>query len=543
MTKTGERTTWRRLAGVSAAVCLLCVLPARAARSDVPEKLPPRNEATLREILKAGGEANRDVRARVAWVAGRMGRAEALAAVRRLACDPAPGVRAGALRALCTLLPRGAWVQTKLATPVAPSSLRQAALVAAARLNFMARGEVIEQALKGSDVAECILAARALGLDTAAVSRPMLLQALEDPHVLVRAEAVRTLGYAADDEAVARVLAALSAENGPDAFMMRAAACDALARMKTVRGRSRLYAAAGDDHFVVRRRAIEALVALRDARGVPAIQGRMTERDYTVRVAACVALGRLVDGTSAPLLAARLSDGTAEVRDAADAVLAGFPPDLAYGALLKYVDAGEPADTPGGRTVRHRVWRLLGDYGHPGTREAAFAHLDDRDIGVQVPAFRILRKLGDRRIMPLCLEVLRATRKKTAMTGPAEGLIEESFNAAAVFMRREGIPTARLVLKKAMVVPVSDTAYVPGDRTTLAAAAYLGAIKDSGSVSVLEEALEQMKDRVEVAQAVAAALKAITGRDYPAPVRPKRVQAGFYFIDVRPAASGGQSSP
>ena len=501
--------------------------------SDRPpaESRGPRNEQTLRAILRAAGESNRDIRGRVAWGLGQMGREDAVATLRGLAVDPAPGVRAAALRALYQLVPPGTCVKVTLAVPAAHVSLRHAALYTANQLLFEQREALIKAALASGDVSDRILAVRALALDAPSESRPILLRVLKDDgHTLVRAETIRTLGRGRDGEAVKLVLAGLSEDVAPDSFVVRAAACEALAQMKTNQRRGLLYKTIADEHFFVRRSAIQALVDLDDLAGVVAIQRRMNDADYTVRRAACVALGKLIDRSSPPLLAARLADKVPEVRVAADDALAGFPPDLAYRALLEYVDYRRLKET------RRRVWRLLGEYAHPGTRETAFTHLNDSEVFVRVEALRILRKLGDRRIIPLVVAVLKTGRKEmSGRNPPPEGIIEESFKAACLFDLRDGIPCAMFVLQRALAPPESE-GYMPSEGVLVAAFKYLAAMKHRAGLRLMERVFEMctLHGGGKSAGEFAKALEQLTGRPYPLPPpKPKRKPFGVYFIDVQ----------
>jgi len=85
--------------------------------------LEPRNEETLRAILKAAGESNRDVRDRVAWVIGRIGRRDTLSVLEELAQDEVVGVRAAALTAMTQLLPAGRDAAHRCTQRGAPSAL------------------------------------------------------------------------------------------------------------------------------------------------------------------------------------------------------------------------------------------------------------------------------------------------------------------------------------------------------------------------------------------------------------------------------------
>lgn len=530
------RTVFRKQAGLwrvtaLASVVFLCgVIVAETGRG-------PRNEATLQAILHAANEQNRDIRARVAWVIGQMERRDAETVLARLANDKTVGVRAAALSAMVKLLPRGTEVRVLLTVPVADAALREAALGAARHVRFKQRRELIQTTLDSTFVSERILGARALALDPPESARPLVEKMYSDRHALVRAAAVRVLGFAGDDNAAKLVLDALAEATAEDSFVVRAAACDALARMNISRGREQLYRATQDEHYLVRRSAVEAIEALNDPAGVPMVQQCITDDDYTIRVAACRALGKVIVAVSALYLAPRLADDVPEVREAADNALKTFPPDLAHRALLKWVDYRKRRET------RMRVWRLLGEYGHPGTSEAAFSHLDDDAPFVRVDAFRILRKLQDKRIIPR-VQALLQTKRATMMgrNPPLEGLITEAFKAGAIFKLRDGIDLAVFIFARSMANPM-DEGYMPSAGALIAAAEYVVAVDAREAVKVLERMYKRATgDEGMIApgangvmKAVASALETFTGKPHPLPPPPpRRKSVGVYFIDIRP---------
>ena len=495
----------------------------------------PRNEATFRAILQAAGESNRDVRARVAWVIGQMERKDAGSVLSRLAVDETAGVRAAALSAMSKLLPRGAEVRVGMTVPVEDATLREAALAAAGHLRFDQRGELITTALGSTAVWERILGTRALVLDAPQAARPQLERMCRDRHALVRAAAVRVLGAAEDDAAGELVLGALAEAATTDSFVVRAAACEAIASMDCPGGREGLHKAIGDEHYLVRRSAVEALAALGDRAGMPLVQQRATDEDYTIRVAACRALGKVKVPASAPHLAARLADGVPEVRVAADDALKTFPPDSAQAALLKWVDYTQLSET------RWRVWRLLGEYGHAGSREAAFSHLDDSAPFVRIDAFRILRKLKDERIMPRAIAILRTEPARMMKNAPLEGLVAEAFLAGSVFRLPEGSDLAGFVLARSMANPMDD-GYFPSGATLMAVAEYVVIVDARKTIPVLERMYKLMTDADvvavgqgrEVLKAVAGALEAFTGESYSLPPLPVLQEpVGVYFIDIQ----------
>jgi len=514
---------------------VLLLGPGWTARAGERPVLAIRNGATFRAILDAAEDPDRDVRSRVAWILGRAGREEGLAALRKLARDPVPDVRAGALEALGRLLPEGSRVEVGLKVPVKDLNLRLAALRAARQLVFEQRDDLIQAGLESEDPVETELAVRALALDDPGASRPQVLAALRSPHASVRAVAVEVLARAGDEEARARVLEALEERGSEDSFLVRAAACRALAVMGAESEARRLRPAVEDVHYLVRREAIRALAALGDREALPAIRKRASDEDYTVRTAACEALGEMVEEESAPVLADRLADSVEEVRAAAEAALEEFPPDKAYRPVLKYADYVDDADT------RHRAWRLLGVYAHPQTRDIAFHHLEDQDSTVSGYALQVGRKLGDRRIIPHVIGLLQTRVVGSGPMGPIEaGPLplegQEGFLACIEFEVKEPIPFAVLCLERIRDKRrITGMLYIPDLRVAARAAEYLAAMNYQPAVPVLEQLLKSGYNAgdLEFLSAVAGALKRLTGKEYALPTRPQVQPLDVLFIDVR----------
>lgn len=517
----------RRPAAYGAA--LLLALAATGARADSatekPALLHPRNEETYQAILKAAQDPNRDARAAVAWSLARMGRADARATLDALAADPAPEVRAAALRALREILPPRSAITVTLTVPVDDSALRHEALVAARTLLFAQRAELIQAALKSDQALERERAVQALELDAAASGRAALEGALKDPAAPVRAAALRSLGASGDPAVGPLLLAGLGEKSAEPSFLVRAAACDALARLGAKPTPAELLAAVDDTHFLVRRAAIRALAQLREPAGVPAVHGRLTEADYTVRVAACAALGELIaPGSPAPLVA-RLSDEAPEVRDAAFAALGKFPPELACAAVLRNADIKDAG-------VRGRCWQLLGEYARPETREPAFACIDDKDLVVRTCAWRILRKLEDRRVIAPTIALLRM---RLSFPAPPDPLGDEAYRVATCFKLREPLPDTMFMLNYVANPPATMPAvpppFSPSMDLVMGGIRYMGALEHQPAVPLLETLFKSWQDDATRGPELSAILEKLTGRPHPVPKRAP--EYGVFFIDAR----------
>jgi len=495
------------------------------------DALRPRNEATFLQILKASKDPNRDVRSQVAWILGRVDRPEAISVLKGMLNDSVPDVRAAALRALCRQLPAGEVITPEMTVPVEDAGLRHAALAAAAHLRFKQREALIEAAMTSASPSERVLGLRALAFQSESRNRSLVLAALEDPNAVVRAAAVDALS-AADANAISLILKSLAERTAGDSFVVRAAACRALARMKAVDGRKELHAAVSDEHCVVRREAIKALSALGDRSAVDVIRTRIADVDYTVRVAACVALGEMVEARSAPDLSDRLADHVIEVRAAAEEALAKFPPDVGYKVLLKYADYQERRET------RVRAWRLLGLYGHPATKEMAFQRLGDSNLAVGAYALRVGRKLEDRRVIPHVINNILRTRRlrEGGDEGPTALQAEEGFRVAILFGLKESIPFAILALKRALDPPMASVPlYMPDPNTVVWIARYLVAVKHEAAVPLLERVVTDPRAPLpeSTRRSVLEVLRKMTGKEYV--VVPDRVRVPIpdpTFIEV-----------
>lgn len=489
---------------------------------------PPRNEATFRAVLAAAREPNRDVRCEAAWALGRMGRVDAQPALEALVADAVPEVRAAALRALADLLPRGGSIVVTMAVPVEDPITRRAALVAAGNLLFNQREELIRRALAGEDPLEKIMALEALRLTPSAAAKPLAEAALKEARADVRAAALRAFGLCAGAGGAAQVVPFLVERSSSESFAVRAAACDALREMKPPKPPPALLAAAADEHFLVRRAAIRAIVATGDPAALPAAQTRIADSDYTVRLTVCKELGEFIDGSSAPLLAKRLADEVSEVRDVAAASLALFPPETVFACLGEYLDDAARVDS------RRRAWRLLGEYAYPPSADAACAHLRDADGDVLGCAFRVMRKLSDRRAIPRVVELLTFTADKMP---PPEAAAEEAFRMAIMFELKEPVPSAMYVLGLACSPVPPMQPFMPSAGISEWSAHYLAALDQKQAVPLLEKIYGGLKtDDSNFARAVSAALEKLTGQPHPLAPPPSRAEVGHYFIDVPSAA-------
>jgi HEAT repeat protein len=486
------------------------------------ESGPPKNDDTYRAILAAAKEPNRDIRVRVAEAIGRMGKSEALDVIQQLAADPAPEVRAQALRAMKAFVTPKTPVKVTLTVPVEQDALRLAALSAASRVFFEQRNALLDEAFKSGTVAERALACEALALDTPARKRALLLPAAREGNELVRAAAIRALDDPNDAEAVKLLWAALPEKNGVNAFAVRAAAAGALGRFKLTA--AALRAAATDEHFMVRREALAALAAAADTGALAIVQGRVTDPDYTVREAACRALGALTDKSSAPLLAERLGDEMTEVRDAANKSLLKLVPAEAWGALMPHIEHKDI-------DARRRVWRVLGEYVQPQTLEAAYAHLKDIDGVVAGQSVRILRVLGDRRLDEFIIATLKFTLSASA---PSDPVAVECFRAAAEWKLLQPLPAANFALKEFITPPrMVPPPFACSPEMAAAAIRYLAVVDHRPAIGVMEASLALVINDAPLYNDLAAVLKKMTGKDYPPPPPPPPVY-GTYFIDIDP---------
>lgn len=498
----------------------------------------PRNEATFQAIVEATKERNRDVRMHAAHALGAMGKSEARPALEALAAeDPVPAVRIAALRSLCKLLPEGTRLGIVIEVPAESKAFRYAALCAAAQLDFEGREKLISDALDSGSVQERMAAISALEMNAA--SADMVEKALQDSHPAVYAQALRLLNEPKDEAVRSRLREAIGNKMSSEAFVIRAAACDAIGRMKIAAMIPELETAARDEHALVRRAASQALASFAGVRAAARVLEKgLVDPDYTVRVAACRSLGVLADPSSAQALAARLTDAFEEVRDAAEEALIKFSPDGAYAAVVPY------ARNTGDADARRRAWHVLGEYAHPATCDLAFETLPEtlaeedevRVIGGY--AIRILRKRDDRRMSSFLVNKLLVMPRTIVIPGPqphehtvgAPGNLQttEGFLAASQFGLREPIGFARALINRGL----GSGVLWPSGEPKAAAARYLGDIGHTESVDLLKRLFEKDKHNPIVAEACRDAVKKLTGEDLIVPVRDTR-RYGDFFIEVK----------
>ncbi len=502
--------------------CALLGLALAGGTALAAESGPPRNPDTVRAIIAAAKEPNRDTRARVAEALGRMGKPDALEVLQQLAADPAPEVRAQALRAMRDILPPKTPVRVTLTVPGEPDALRLAALSAAARVLFAQRDALLDEAFRNGAPAERALAVEALALDAPARRRALLLPAAREGDAVSRAAALRALDDPKDAEAVALLRTALAERTAPNAFLVRAASAATLGRLKL--SGPELRAAAGDEHFMVRREALTACAAASDSEARPVAQARATDSDYTVRRAACAAMGALPEKSSAPILALRLADEMTEVRDAAQKALLCLNAAESWNALMPHI---EHKDT----NARRRVWSVLGEYAQPPTADAALAHLKDADGWVAGNAVRILRVLGDRRLDEFIIATLKFELNRGA---PPDPVVREAFRAAGEWKLMQPIPAAIFALKEFATPPrMIPPPFACSPELAVASIRYLVALEHRPAIGVMEAALPLLTNDAAYDE-LRERLQKLTGRTYPpAPLPPP--QTGTYFIEVDPA--------
>jgi HEAT repeat protein len=407
-------------------------------------------------------DADAEVRARAALVAGRGRQPGIEARLCTLVADSETRVRAAAAEALghlgAPLSARGAQALERALTDV-ESEVRGAALVALGRLPRE----------------------RALGAQVAIAAR------LDDDTASVRQRAAEVLGQLGDRRAVFALIARL----GDPAREVRQEVVDALAQLGDERAATAIGRLVRDPSEDVQVHAIEALGALGSRAAVPALIELVERGTVAQRGRAAVALGRVARGAPKdddPLVAQAVTTlvtalGRDDARAAArEALIVAGP--RATAALLR-----RAATTSGDELAT--IVDLLRELGDTRATPLLMAELERARVpsGLVVEALAAMMRAGDRRPLPSLL----------ALLGEGESMARRRAMAAL-----QGTADARAVA--ALGEAVGD----PDREVRLGALAELARLASPEALPALERALDARDE--ETAAAAARALAAVAPR-------------------------------
>jgi len=428
--------------------------PDLAKRRDAVERLEAFDREAARPLLVAAlDDADPEVRARAALVAGRGRQPGIEPRLCTLIADSETRVRAAAAEALgqlgAVLSARGAQALERALTDV-ESEVRGAALVALGRLPRE----------------------RALGAQVAIAAR------LDDDTASVRQRAAEVLGQFGDKRAVFALIARL----GDPAREVRQEVIDALAQLGDERAATAIGRLVRDASEDVQVHAIEALGALGSRASVPVLIDLVERGTVAQRGRAAVALGRIARSAQReddPLVGQAVTTlvtalGRDDARAAAREALT-VAGGRAAAALLR-----RAATTSGDELAT--IVDLLRELGDTRATPLLLAELERARVpsGLVVEALAAMMRAGDRRPLPSLLALLgdaeAATRRRAmaALAGTADARAVAAIGDAVTDPDREvrlGAlgELARLASPEAM--PSLTRALDARDEETAAAAA------------------------------------------------------------------------
>jgi HEAT repeat protein len=232
-----------------------------------------------------------------------------------------------------------------------------------------------------------------LGNSPDEISRRIIQDKLQDPHVLIRHVAAEVLGYIGDKQAVTSLIAKL---DDPDADV-RMAVIQALGKLGDKEVVKPLLAKLDDSNNSVRRATIELLGILGDKQAVTPLIARLDDPDADVQMAVIQALGKLGDKEVVKPLLAKLDDSNNSVRRATIELLGMLGDKQAIPSLIAKLDDPDA-------NVRLAAIRALGKLDDKEVVKPLLTKLGDSNNSIRRATIELLEKLGDKQaITPLIL--------------------------------------------------------------------------------------------------------------------------------------------
>ncbi len=252
------------------------------------------------------------------------------------------------------------------------------------------------------------------------------IAALKDEDWAIREEAATLLGGLKDPRAVPPLVSTLKDRDRS----VREAAIAALTSLGEPAVMA-LGACLADPELSVQEAASSVLASIADGRVRDPLIRALRTHDWIVRMHAVKALGRLQDPQSVPALIPLLQDKVKAVREEVSSALAAIG-EASIPALLQALahqewlvrlhaveslgktrsqKAVEPLLSvifnDGDSAVREDAVRALGDIGHPQAVEFLFTAM--KEPGLRTLAVEALGRIGDRRAVPVLMEVVTGT--------------------------------------------------------------------------------------------------------------------------------------
>lgn len=374
-----------------------------ASRSLAAERLAllgdPRAVPPLIEVFSTAKDV--PVRISAAAALGTLKDRRAVEALVTATNAPAREVRVAAVTALGLIADHTSSDALLAAAKDPDQGVRDAALVALAALGISV--ERLSADITNPNWQTRVAAITMLARLGDAKSTPLLVNALKDSDIRVRAEAARTIGVMGDQRAFEGLNGALKDASAD----VRIEATYALGRLKDARAIAPLSNLLNDRDARVSLAAAESLVRMQDARAVRVLVASLTDNDWHVRARAAQVLARVSADTpieeATTQLARAVIDKDPIVRYYAAEALAGIGA-RAVPPLIEVLRTPRDQD-------RERAARVLWRIGKPAV-EPLIAFIQDRSLTAEMRAVaaHALGVIGDARATKALIQLLRDER-------------------------------------------------------------------------------------------------------------------------------------
>ena len=292
---------------------------------------------------------------------------------------------------------------------------------------------------------------------------PAIVEAMKDADEAVRLAAIKATATAGNEQAVAPLVAKLTAESAPE----RGAAQSALLQVPGKAASDAIAKAIPAASADAKAALLGVLAGRRDKEHIGVILSYTTDADPKVSAAAISSFGKLAEAKDLPALTKLLVDAKDDaVRGAGEKALAGACSRL--GDKDASVAALAPALGAAAGPARAALLRVLGGIGNQKAYEVVRAGLADKDDEVKDAAIRALSDWRDATPTAELLQIAKTAEKPTqqvlALRGYVRmiGLAKDRSAADCLKMCQEAMAAARrddekrLVLSALSEVPTVD---------------------------------------------------------------------------------------